>query len=269
MKRAAVCDALAWLEPWRIEEAFLSECHEKTSPICLQAIKTGLALTSFHFHPLLANTKTHLEGYRAGFQEVFESFPRQCACVVFSPSLAAAALVCAAVSMPIFAGVESVMAISVGQPPAAGICAALELCGVENIHAIPAAKLTEFADCLPWHTPVIILGDDVSTEFTRALKQKEVPYYREMSNPKLGILHPGDFNPESFKFCLGVEPSRLEYSADTHYDALYGRWTDRRQSCHSSLFLGPGCEGFWLFPNLAPSIFLDRKYQFSFLENND
>lgn len=248
--------APAWLEDARLAEESLAAAYDAAPPACLAALKTGLALAHSHFGdpPPLAREEWLKKG--RGFRGFCQARPLRWALVLFDDSFSAAARLCAAAAAPVFAGVETILAVCLEGEPCFQALTALELCGVEDIFLLQQADLERLFRDLGPSGSAVFLGPKAG-EAEPLARARGLMTYKDRGEPALSLLSPDEFPVRTLEFCQGEAARRL--NSDACPDAVYAGAERARQLAFSQkaprLILGPGCEGFWLHPGLSPAFF--------------
>ena len=219
---------------------------------------------------------------RRGFRRTATDGPAPFALVAFPASLRSPARLAAALMPAILAGVPLTGAFCLGGEPTPEVLVTLELAGVEDAFALPAAEFTRLTGELPQCRVVLLHGLDEN-----ALPERgDLPgrIWREDALP-LFLL------PQVY--CRGRRAAGLRPRPDCTAQALHGeaaravldggplpgpclpaavleedeaaRLAWRGEGAPVELLLTPGCEAFWLHPGLTPDFFRCRRRAFSLL----
>lgn len=245
-----------WLEKKRIPDAWLAEAYEQTPAKCRAAIKTGMAITHFHFGEQESLLKKERLATRLGLRERVCSAPAPWTLLIIHSDFLAAAQIGAAAILPALADANPPLAICLGGKLNAAVFATLELCGIEDIMALTEAEcgnlLHELAqkDCPAGR--IVFCHQGGLEKFVNLAGKLRFLTYETAASPRLLLLAPEDFDSEILQFCLGKLPETDDQAAKL-WDAIY--YKPGQQIPKSRLALKPGCEGFWLHPGLNLEFF--------------
>lgn len=255
------------LEPYRLPDAILGQAYESVPPKCRAAIKTAIALTDFYFRPQGASVSKTCLCQPLGFAFEFDGAPCPAAFLIFHGRFQGAARICAAASLATLCGAGQVIAIAIDAIPEAGILATLELCGVEDIFIPHQNRLPDIGKCLSPATPAIYLSSENPPDPGWPQAPIGSGFYYVSASPKLVLLSPASFDPTVLAFCHGKEALSETPPQSGWCDAVFfdSQTTKPLQDLKARLLLEPGCEGFWLFPNLGPEFFLLQTRRFAAL----
>lgn len=254
-----------WLENFRQTDAELEAAYELIAPKFRAAIKTGIAMTEFHFRPRRAKTGESQASPILGFQESSSCQPVELAIIVLDADYAAMARLCAAACLPALAGVQRTLAIIAGQKqPSAEILLTLELCGIEDIYCLNPEQLLNLPEKLPQNSAVSILHDGKMANLAGKLRKAAGRLYEEAHAPDLLIISPDHFDPEILRFCQGNMPQDCLQPHEKQYACAYIAPEMPCDNINASLFLEPGCEGFWLHAGLNPELYMACRMRLGF-----
>ena len=150
-----------WLEAFRVPDGPRAAAYEGTPAHLRAAIKTALALHQAHAGEMDSRTCRDERFPRRGFRRMSTDGPAPFALVAFPASLRSPARLAAAALMPaILAGVPLTGAFCLGGEPTPEALVTLELAGVEDAFALPAADFARLAGELPWCRVVLLHGLD-------------------------------------------------------------------------------------------------------------
>lgn len=267
------------LEPYRVPEAMFQTAYEGTPARCAALVKTALALSAFHFPPCPTREDKQKSSAWQGFSERIIKTPAEGALLFFDTGCTAMARVCACAVLPALAGVTEIFAICIGDEPSPYLLATLELCGIENVYLFPDATelLSAASPVRPAESliPALVLADSTNRLDKCQIRRLvgENPCFFEKTDPRIAVLEPDAFNQECFRFALGGTPLDFSCRGPGFYAAVYGTREQIAsldgQKIQASLFLEPGCEGFWLFPHIYPGFFQKTERFFAFAEGGE
>ena len=250
-----------WLEVARISDSLAASAYEATPPNWRTALKTGLALTMFHFGESASMREESLVNARLGFGRAVRRFPAPWAFIVFSPRYAAAARLTAACAAAILAAVPQVAALCVGGAPQASALVSLELSGVEDIFQLEAkscaALLEELAQGHGEQGRVVLLHEGELADMSLNVRSLAVPCYEEQQPPRLCIDKDAGIDRQILAFAHGGEAAlQAALAAEGRPNAVFCAPADRLSPApEAMLALCHGCEAFWLHPGLTPDFF--------------
>lgn len=254
----------AWLEAARVDDALAASAYEATPPRFRAALKTGLALAHFHFGERVTRVDDTARHDRLGFARVRSCVPAPWALIVFSPAYAAAARLTAACAAALLAGVPRVGAVCLGGDPQAAALVSLELSGVEDIFRLDAGRFATLLDALaaapgPRGRVVVLHGGELEA-LAPAIRKQGIPCHEEQRPPRLRVEEAAPIDRELLAFAHGaaaVDAALTASPADAVFRADAGAAPD------APLTLCPGCEGFWLYPDLEPKFFTVSRQAFA------
>lgn len=253
----------AWLEEARVDDGLAASAYEATPPRFRAALKTGLALAHFHFGESVTRVDDTARHDRLGFARVRTRVPAPWALIVFSPAYAAAARLAAACAAALLAGVPRVGAVCLGGEPQAAALVSLELSGVEDIFRLDAGRFAALLDALaavpgPQGRVVLLHGGELEA-LAPAIRQRGIPCHEERRPPRLRVEEAAPVDRELLAFAHGaaVDAALTATPADAVFRADAGAAPD------APLTLCPGCEGFWLHPDLEPRFFTVSRQAFA------
>ena len=246
-----------WLEAFRVPDEPRAAAYEDTPAHLRAAIKTALALQQAHAGEMDSRTCRDERFPRRGFRRTVTDGPAPFALVAFPASLRSPARLAAALMPAILAGVPLTGAFCLGGEPTPEVLVTLELAGVEDAFALPAADFTRLTRELPQCRVVLLHGLDGD-----ALPERgDLPgrIWREDALPLFLLPQDTAADAELLAFAHGP---------DCTAQALHGeaaRLAMEDEGGPVELLLTPGCEAFWLHPGLTPDFFRCRRRAFSLL----
>lgn len=254
----------AWLEEARVDDGLAASAYEATPPRFRAALKTGLALAHFHFGESVTRVDDTARHDRLGFARVRSCVPAPWALIVFSPAYAAAARLTAACAAALLAGVPRVGAVCLGGDPQGAALVSLELSGVEDIFRLDAGRFATLLDALaaapgPRGRVVVLHGGELEA-LAPAIRKQGIPCHEEQRPPRLRVEEATPIDRELLAFAHGaatVDAALTASPADAVFRADAGAAPD------APLTLCPGCEGFWLHPDLEPKFFTVSRQAFA------
>ena len=259
----------AWLEGSRVDDDLAGTAYEATPPRFRAALKTGLALSHFHFGESLTVRQENAASGRLGFRRAAACSPAPWALIVFSPAYAAAARLTAACAAALLAGVPEVAAVSTGGTPQASALVSLELSGVEDVFTPDASRFSTLLDELAARPGaagrVVLLHAGELDELAKVIRARNFPCYEERRPPRLRIRQGAGIDREVLAFAHGGAAA-LDAALTAHGapDAVYCSAAEAASPAPDApLTLCPGCEGFWLHPGLGPEFFTVSRQVFA------
>lgn len=259
----------AWLESARVNDSLMGAAYEATAPRFRAALKTALALAQFHFGESPARWEEARYSGRLGFRRAAFWSPAPWALIVFSPAYAAAARLTAVCAAAQLAGVPLLGAVCPGGGVQAPALVSLELSGVEDVFAPDAAGVDALPDTLaaravaPGRVVLLHAGD--LDALAQRIRARGLTCYEERRPPHLRIEPGADIDRELLAFAHGGAAALDAALAEAGPpDAVYCSADDAaRPASDAPLTLCPGCEGFWLHPDLGPDFFTLSRQAFA------
>lgn len=247
-----------WLERYRAADDLFASAYESVGAKKRSLIKTGIALARFYFGAPDSLRRDLRENEDMGFwaESVFK--PVDWACLVFGGKEMGAARICATAIAPALAGVKNIIALALGGAPVE-LLVTLELCGVEDLFILDSAACARFLNELRQNNGAVgrICCLDCGDSPSRANGCCAIQTRELARGGSLLLANPADFNEEDLYFCQGMPPA-LDPLASPRWACVYGSGYPEAEC---GLRLGPGCEGFWVFPGYGPGFF--RSLSFS------
>ncbi len=248
-----------WLELKRIPDALLAQAYGNVSPAWRQALKTGIALAHFHFGSADGSLRQERENCHLGFAEIRQSQVLAWTIVCVSRHLDAPARICAALVLPLLAGVQNICLVFLDHKPSLASLLAPELCGMEDVYEL---SRQEFEDLLKFLATkpqcagkLFFLGKQADPDLLAMADGLNLRYASSFARPKLLLQDPDIFNMDLLEFLHGAAPAK-DPGLHNVWDCVFASSPPAKKT-GSRLVLCPGCEGFWLFNDLAPEAFLD------------
>lgn len=251
-----------WLAEKCLPDSLLSDAYVKTAPQLRAALKTGLALASFHFGDSANITNIHRAAPHLGFQGKIQSRPVDWALITIHNNSCPPARLCAALALPLLSGVPKIVAAYVDQEPTEAQLVAMELCALGDIFSLAANDLPKLFAFLGKQGQGRMLSFSDSRAACPEAEQYHIPYMNIGGQPDLLLLDPKAFDLDTLQFLHGA-PIATDARLSQKWDCIFS--ASPNENLESRLTLAPGCEGFWLFENLAPDFFKARSGFFSFL----
>lgn len=253
-----------WTDDYRVSDAAFMSAYDASSPQYRASLKTALALHTF-ISPLSAGFERHeREGYRSGFREHVSISPAPWAAIVFPDKYRAAARVFSASILASLADCGISFVICEGLSPASHILNALEMCGIENVLALPPGKTLPVLDEMTkiYGAGRVILLDSPSLgEIGDNIEKSGRIVYKEKAEPILMMPDPEHFSIPLLELAQGfAPPAQSEGAPYAIYSAMREDEIPR-----SSLLLRPGLECYWRFEGLALEFFLNRRRSYSLI----
>lgn len=250
------------LESARIDDNRFAEAYEQTPARLRSLLKAGIALAHFHYGSTAALQVSELENRHAGYWQKVIKKPADWACLFFEGSESAAALVCATAILPVLANVPQILAICCGRPEAR-LLVGLELCGIEDVFSLEqeqcAGLIAELCAKAGGQGRICALNCDVLRHCLDELQNPAVRVARLANPQRLLLKSPAAFSREELEFCLGRVPT-TEMTGPAQCIYVEDPADDRQEG---ELKIGPGCEGFWLFPSHGPAFYQQGSFYFA------
>lgn len=265
-----------WLEEMRVSDEALASAYDSFPAKYRASLKTGLALASFHFGQTTDGMNSGMWDTHAGFWKKAAFYPAELALIMIGPSCRASALLAACCVLPILANVDEILAISVDGEPAPELLLALQLSGIEDIFSMDRARFPDLLAIAPNidRTRICFLHNGELGDIVGKANELGFCYRECLYPPNVLVRDPERFDMKLLEFCLGFRPGKKNMKEDMPLDAIYsaspGKLTAEEMGASGAprLTLGPGCEGFWLFPDLDPEFFKIKNFAFGFLEDS-
>lgn len=261
-----------WLEDFRLPDELFAQAYAAYPAKCRAAIKTSLALATFHFGQSARDGWHDLRDRHLGFWQKCCSSPQNWAIIFLDDKFNAPAPLCAATVLPVLADVENIAIVCIGGIPRQSILLTLELCGIEDIFCLSLLDAKKLLTHIPAGGNAIIFNcTDQRGEIEQLTFARGIPFYTPPWPPRAVLCDEDDFDKETLEFCLGFAPSRIDDKfAAEQADVVYaapGRISELQKSggSYGRLLITPGCEGFWLFRDLFPAFFRNNTYGFGFI----
>lgn len=260
-----------WLEGLRLPDAVLDEAYESSPARYRAALKTGIALAHFYFGDLPWEQERQIIHRRLGFFSRCGSSADDWTIIVIDGTIKGAAAICAAIILPVLAGVERIAVFCIGQPNGMAIPLALSMCGIADIFCMEERQclnaLAHFARVSPRGHAAFLHGGRLRNLEAAARKSFSsiIPLYFE---PKLLILDRNGFDPDCLEFCAGIMPES-DPARSACWDAVFCASLEQAAGIPARMALLPDCEGFWLFESVAPGFFRSGCLGFGFLDQTD
>ena len=232
------------------------------------AIKAALALHQAHAGEMDIRTCRDERFPRRGFRRTATDGPAPFALVAFPASLRSPARLAAALMPAILAGVPLTGAFCLGGEPTPEVLVTLELAGVEDAFALPAADFTRLTRELPQCRVVLLHGLDED-----ALPERgDLPgrIWREDALPLFLLPQDTAADAELLAFAHGPDCTAQALHGEAARAVLDGgplpgpclpaavleedeaaRLAMEDEGGPVELLLTPGCEAFWLHPGLT------------------
>lgn len=247
-----------WLEAKRVPDAAIASAYENTSPGIRAALKTGIALSHF-LNGDNDDEKTERRiSRRLGIASRIHSQPADWAALFISSSIKAAAPVEALAILPVLAGVKTILAITVEKPTREALLS-LMLCGIENIFSASCEECEKLAEYGRNHfcgkERMVCLHKDGSPAF---LAKWPAIQNLECSPAVLVDNSSGNWDLDIIRFCQGAN-FETEDQKGISWDAIFTDKKSDQTDARARLILGPGCEGFWQFPQLGIEYFRQER----------
>lgn len=166
-----------WLEAFRVPDEPRAAAYEGTPAHLRAAIKTALALHQVHAGEMDSRTCRDERFPRRGFRRTATDGPAPFAMVAFPASLRSPARLAAALMPAILAGVPLTGAFCLGGEPTPEVLVTLELAGVEDAFALPAADFTRLTRELPQCRVVLLHGLDGDALPGRIWREDALPLF--------------------------------------------------------------------------------------------
>ena len=155
-------------------------------------------------------------------------------------------------------------AVCLGGDPQAAALVSLELSGVEDIFRLDAGRFATLLDALaaapgPRGRVVVLHGGELEA-LAPAIRKQGIPCHEEQRPPRLRVEEAAPIDRELLAFAHGaaaVDAALTASPADAVFRADAGAAPD------APLTLCPGCEGFWLYPDLEPKFFTVSRQAFA------
>ena len=247
-----------WLEKRRVPDILFAQAYENCPPKCRAALKTGFALADFVFRQQGGMAEKHeLVNTRLGFTHQSRRKPLLWTALIFDAENSAPARICAAAILPILANVPHIFALAYGARYSPPLLTALELCGLTDLFLLDYAEILELFNSSPFsglksarNGKIIIFYDyDTKNEFSKLDSSFQISWLPANANIK--VLEPDSFDPEILSYTLNLK----EFNGAFPLDCVLTD-SDKIEDTDAPLVLHPGCEGFWLYPNLEPANFM-------------
>lgn len=251
-----------WLEACCLKDETMALAYDTTPAFYRAAIKTGFALTHFHFGDYNFSEHKEISNHHLGFGKCVSSSPLSWAAICLTEPLNAPSLLAAAVALPLLAGVKNIMAIFVEHEPPSGDLLALELGGLESVFHISRKQLDILqSELLQQGEGAIFAFGELPETKARATG---IRCFQAQMRPKLLQIDTESFNAELLHFLYGVEPETNK--ADSmRWDCVFTNEFNMPTNITTRLAIQPGCEGFWLHENISPDFFRSQKLIFKTL----
>lgn len=261
-----------WLEQKRVPDDLLEKAYESVPAPWRAALKTGLALAHFHFGYCDYSLECERFSQRLGFCERKHSTPVAWTMICIGSPLAAPARLCAALVLPLLAGVKNVFIVYVDSPPSPSDLVGIELCGIEDIFQIKLAELDNLLNFLASQEisegRIIFFAGNEQSHLANLSDKHSIKHMNAGAKPTLLLLEPKLFDVKMIEFLHGFVPDTgkdLCKSWDCVYTATD---TDLKKiKSGARLILGPGCEGFWRFDGFGPMFFINTSMLLDFRPN--
>lgn len=281
-----------FLEQHRLDDEILNKAYYSAKPEFRTLLKNAVSLSYYHFGHNNAISHIKKEFQDLNISQEQDSTPVKNSIIFFDSGYNACGRLCSAALMPILAGAMPPLAICLEGEPHYDLMLALEIAGVEDIFCMTTKKAAELlsvfcnknapADVIP----VFLKGKFAPTLVNQARNLK-LKFYEEKYLPETACILPHNC-PEKLKnvhdshkmlanieYAQGVKPQMFIYNEekpafkDKYYDCIYVPDNkvplDNFNNCR--LLLGPGCEAFWVFPDLSPDFFCQHRFALGFINN--
>lgn len=258
-----------WFDKFRIDDAKLGAAYDSAQPQWRAALKTGIAISHFQFGAADAQSANLRISDQLGLKTSVNQVRARWVLLFIGDDVAAAARICALAIAPRLAGVDDVYAVIAGKPKQQALLS-LELCGIEDIFCAGSQ------DCTKLLRYVTTLGETYGRIcFLHEGKLDKLAHSNPLSEgcmnlrhrPHLLLASPKGFDKECLEFCQGRQIETRKDS-DLLWDAVFTGADQDARKFASRLYLGPGCEGFWLFSDLMPAFFLEQMVSIELTGNN-
>lgn len=253
-----------WLEKERVPEELLAQAYEDTPAPWRAALKTGLALAHFYYGDCDSLQNIEKINPRFGFRQNLASQPVAWAMFCMATRLDAPARLCAALALPLLAGVKNVFAVFLAHQPSAHDLLALELCGIEDCFYVPSLPrheqlLEHLSAYAPGAGHIFFFADQQNTAPICQAGKLDLIHYSEIHRPKLLMLEPKLFDMGLLEFLHGFTPETDEAAA-RRWDCVYAGDSVPHDSnrLKTRLVLTPACEGFWNWSGISPDSYMSR-----------
>lgn len=244
-------NAPAWLAWVRDEE--ISAAYEQIPDEWLALLKTGIALNHFLYGAFEGQTDALRVSGQSGIKSLISKTSVPWSILIFGPDVQAAAQITALAITCRLAGVKDVLAV-LPESYSSGALVALAQCGIEDICALSAPAIEQLLDHATSFKGPGRIAFLQQGSLATLIPLAPVPCVNLNQRARLLLAAPADFDLAALKFCQGPEIGTNENAA-SEWDAVF----TKQKSCLSTrMTLGPGCEGFWAFPQLSPDFFIEQ-----------
>ena len=248
-----------WIEKNRVSDAAIASAYENTPAAFRSAIKTGIAISHFQYGAADSLAGRLRSSSQLGLATRAEARPADWTLLFIGDELEAAARICALAILPRLAGVPNVQAVLVARTTRPALVT-LELCGIEDIFATDlqkCARLLRYVEQLAIpHGRICFLHEGSLAELAHLPLQFAESLNLER-RPRLFLAQPYAFNAACLEFCHGAD-IKSGMAEKKPWDAVFTNSRQDEKQFASRLYLAPGCEGFWSFPNVTPEFFLEK-----------
>ncbi|WP_045222958.1 hypothetical protein [Desulfonatronum thioautotrophicum] len=137
-------------EAWRVPDDVLAQAYADVSDVDRSWIKKNIAQLYALHPPAGVDRLSRRISWSGGFSTSAHRYPRPWACLLSSRPQASPAQILAALVPVMTAGITDILAIlDPASMRSARVLTSLELCGVEQIYAVPTVPMTPLTDASP------------------------------------------------------------------------------------------------------------------------
>lgn len=255
-EKEAVPPLPEWLEEYRVSEKLFTAAYEQCPSACRTALKTGLALASYHYENHGRECRREIINQDVGSISVFRQRPLDWAVFFTDASFSASARLCAAFALPVLANVAEIRVIAIGREIALPCLAACELCGINDVFLLQeniAKKMIDALNDIPSNAnsgKICVIHSNES-KIDQLFQQRNFSLVEINGHANIRVLKPELFDLRILSYAQSWLPEN--YNPQISTDCVYS--DNDSAMLDSPLVLGPGCEGLWIYPGLSPDDF--------------